>query len=291
MTYLKILKNSKLYIIFLITCFILFYLLNFWGCIPFFNKNQVYYAIFYIDKNYGYLIPVSFKINGNSINEVINNIVYEVLKIKVDNIKVVADKNNKSSIFNIFISQKPALIYDYDIILAYDQLYFSFFYSQIYGKINFYFDSNKLILSGIDFSFNIDELNTKIFNNIFNLKRIDEGDYFLFSSYDKNKVIPVFLPKSYKLNVALSNQFNDKGLYSIKDFLLAKFNIKELYIQNNDTFIIYFNENIIKKEIDMKKFYFLFFNTNLEKIVFKDKNRVLIRPKNFSFTSYPINNF
>jgi hypothetical protein len=41
----------------------------------------------------------------------------------------------------------------------------------------------------------------------------------------------------------------------------------------------------------MKKFYFLFFNTNLEKIVFKDKNQVLIRPKNFSFTSYSINSF
>jgi hypothetical protein len=289
MTYLKILKNSKLYIIFFITFFILFYLFNFWGCISY--KNRIYYTIFYLDKNYGYLIPVSFKIDNNLTNEVINNIVYQVLKIKVDSIKMVVDKDNKSNNFNIFISQKPAFIYDYDTILAYDQLYFSFFYSQIYGKINFYFNSNKLILNGIDFSFNIDEINTKIFNNIFNLKRIDEGNYFLFSSYDKNNVIPIFLPKNYELSITLSNQFNDKGLYSIKDFLLTKFNVKELYVQDNNTFVIYFRQNITKKETDMKKFYFLFFNTNLEKIVFKDKNKVLIRPKNFSFTSYAINSF
>ncbi|MGC8815592.1 MAG: hypothetical protein ACP5O4_05280 [bacterium] len=276
MNYLKILKNFKLYLILVFVLFILFYLS---GCLN--NFKETYYTVFYIDKNYGYLIPVSFKVKNNTKNQIIQDIVYNILKIKVAKIET-----NNGDFYNIFISSKPDLVYDYDTLLAYDQLYFSFFYSGIYGQINFYFNNNKLILNGIDFNFNINKINTKIFNNIFNLKKINEGSYFLFSSYDKTKVIPIFLPKNYTLNITLSNSFNDKGLYNIKDFLLTNFKIQDLYVQNNNTFVIYSTNNI-----DIKKLYFLFFNSNLEKIVLKNKKIKLNKPKDFSFNYYSINNF
>ncbi|MGC8734248.1 MAG: hypothetical protein ACP5RD_04320 [bacterium] len=276
MNYLKILKNFKLYLILVFVLFILFYLS---GCLN--NFKETYYTVFYIDKNYGYLIPVSFKVKNNTKNQIIQDIVYNILKIKVAKIET-----NNGDFYNIFISTKPDLVYDYDTLLAYDQLYFSFFYSGIYGQINFYFNNNKLMLNGIDFNFNINKINTKIFNNIFNLKKINEGSYFLFSSYDKTKVIPIFLPKNYTLNITLSNSFNDKGLYNIKDFLLTNFKIQDLYVQNNNTFVIYSADNI-----DIKKLYFLFFNSNLEKIVLKNKKIELNKPKDFSFNYYSINNF
>lgn len=287
MNYLKILKNFnknfKLYLLF----FVLFILFYFSGCLT--NFKETYYTIFYIDKNYGYLIPVSFKIKDNNKEIIIKDIVYNVLKIKISKIESEINKNNinkDNAFYNIFISSKPDLVYDYDTLLAYDQLYFSFFYSEIYGQINFYFDNKKLILNGIDFNFDINKINTKIFNNILNLKEISEGSYFLFSSYDKTKVIPFFLPKKYTLNITLSNNFNDKGLYSIKDFLLNNFKIQNLYVQNNNTFIIYSNN-----DIDIKKLYFLFFNSDLEKIVLKNKKIELNKPKDFSFKYYSINNF
>ncbi len=282
MIYLKILKNSKIYYIFFYFLFFITFGFYFSSCFINCKKNDTYYTVFDIDKNYGYLIPVSFKTQNYTQEQIINSIVYDILKVKVDKVE------NLNGVFYVYLKLKPDLSYDYDTILAYDQLYFSFFYSQIYGDIIFYFNNNKLILNGIEFSFQIDKINTKIFNNIFNLKKIDEGLYFLFSSYDKSKIIPVFLPHNYNLNITLSNDLNDKGLYSIKDFLFTNFNIKDLYVQNNNTFVIYYNED----KINFERFYFLFFNSNLEKIIFKGKKDiVLYRPKNFSFFYYSINNF
>lgn len=284
MIYLKILKNSKIYYIYFL--FIIAFGFYFSSCFISCKKNNIYYTVFDIDKNYGYLIPISFKAQNYTKEQIISSIVYNILKISVD--KVENDITNKDNVFSIYLKSKPDLSYDYDTILAYDQLYFSFFYSQIYGNIIFYLNNDKLVLNGIDFSFQIDKINTKIFNNVFNLKRIDEGNYFLFSLYDKTRVIPIFLPNNYNLNITLSNNFNDKGLYSIKDFLFTNFNIKNLYVQTNNTFVIYSDND----KIDLKNFYFLFFNSNLEKIIFKGKkNIVLHRPKNFSFVYYSINNF
>ena len=286
MIYLKISKNFKSFwvLIFVLFLFIVF-LLYFWGCGI--GYRDIYYTVFDVEKNYGYLIPISFKLNRKTQEQVLTDMVYNILKVNVSKINK-QDKNNDINDIKIYLQSKPDLSYDYDILLAYERLYFSFFYSKMYGNIYFYFNGNDLVLGGIDFNFKVDKINIKVFNDIFNLGDIRKGGYFLFSSVDKDKVIPIFLPNNYTLDVVLSNNFNNKGLYSLKDYLIKKLGAVDVSLESSDSLVIY----LTQVKVIPEKFYFLFFNSNLNEVILKGKKTITLnRPKDFSFIYYPINEY
>ena len=76
MIYLKILKNSKIYYIYFL--FIIAFGFYFSSCFISCKKNNIYYTVFDIDKNYGYLIPISFKTQDYTKEQIISNIVYKI---------------------------------------------------------------------------------------------------------------------------------------------------------------------------------------------------------------------
>lgn len=262
------------------------------------GNGQKFVTVFIADKNF--LIPISFNSSGDpkiDAKLIINN----VAKVEVDKVEF------SSNSFNIFLHDLPNVNFEFDSYMLYSCLFLSFFNTFDVEKVNFIYNSKLLILKGIEYSMYYQDYYKYPINDVFNLGDVRKGKYYLYrylSEDGKNYFIPILVQNEYDLDFYFSKSVDkikqnlpDVKLSTFDKFFEEKFKFY-LWGYNNGT--VLFRTNDLRSFLNFKfydktKFYFIFYNSGIEKVyflyrfLFWDLNIKLSKPQQLYLNTYPIN--